>query len=251
MFNFKNKKVLITGGSKGIGAACVELFYKYGAKTVFTYNSDKRSSDKLFDKLDKPESVKSFQLDLSGTNELKKSINKIIKDLNGVDILVNNAGIWEKSKIEKMSIEDWRKTIDVNLTSTFLISQAVIPFMKNNNYGKIINISSTAGQRGEKYYSHYASSKGGMIAFTKSLAAELGKYKINVNAIAPGWVETNMTKEVFSNKEMRKKIKEDSVLKRTAKPIDIVYPVVFLASDFSQHITGEVLSVNGGSILCG
>jgi len=251
MFNYKDKKVLITGGSKGIGAACVELFYRYGAKTVFTFNSDKKSADKLFEKLDKPESVKYYQLDFSKLNELKNSINRILKEIKGVDILVNNAGIWKKSEVEKMSIEDWRKTIDVNLTSTFLISQAVIPFMKKKNYGKIINISSTAGQRGERHYSHYASSKGGMIAFTKSLAAELGKYKINVNAVAPGWVDTNMTKEVFSNKEIRKKIQEDSLLKRIAKPIDIAYPVVFLASDFSKHITGEVLSVNGGSILCG
>ncbi|HED07240.1 MAG TPA: SDR family oxidoreductase [Ignavibacteria bacterium] len=251
MFNFKNKTVLITGGSKGIGAACVELFYKYGAETVFTYNSDERSAQKLFDKLGKPKKVKFYHLDFSNTNELKNNINKILKEIRGVNILVNNAGVWEKGKIEEMNLDEWRKTIDINLTSAFLITQAIIPFMKKKKYGKIINISSTAGQRGEKYYSHYASSKGGIISFTKSLAAELGKDKINVNAVAPGWVDTAMTKEIFLNKEMRKKIKEDSLLKRIAKPIDVAYPVVFLASDFAQHITGEVLSVNGGSILCG
>jgi len=126
-----------------------------------------------------------------------------------------------------------------------------LPIMKKNNFGRIINISSTAGQRGEANYSHYAASKGGMISFTKSVAAEFGKYNINTNSVAPGWVMTDMTDDVFSDKEYMEKVRKEIPVQRIATAEDIAGPVLFLASEMARHINGEILNVNGGSVLCG
>jgi len=123
--------------------------------------------------------------------------------------------------------------------------------MKKNKFGRIINISSTAGQRGEAFHSHYAASKGAMISFTKSLAAEIGKYNITVNSVAPGWVETEMCKEVFSDKKYKEKVRLDIPVQRIASGEDIAGPVLFLASELARHVNGEILNVNGGSVLCG
>ncbi|RMD50472.1 MAG: SDR family oxidoreductase, partial [Ignavibacteria bacterium] len=174
-----------------------------------------------------------------------------INDFGSIDILVNNAGIWKHSPIDKMTLEKWNETININLTGTYLFTKYVVPEMKAKKGGRIINIASTAGQRGEAEYSHYASSKGGVIAFTKSLATELGKYNINVNCVAPGWVLTDMTQHIFDNEEERKKELSIIPLGRVAMPEDIAGPVLFLASGLANHITGEILNVNGGSVLCG
>ena len=250
MIDFSSKKVLITGGSKGIGKASVELFSKANADVYFTFKSDKKSADKIIQ--DHPGSlIKSYQIDFKNLNGLEDKISEIIRDINRIDILINNAGTWKFGKAEKMNKKDWDETIQTNLTSTFLMTKAVIPLMKKNKFGRIINITSTAGQRGEAFYSHYAASKGGVISFTKSLAAELGKFNITVNSVAPGWVISEMTKDVFSNKVYKNKIKNEIPLRRIALPEDIAGPVLFLASDLAKHITGEILNVNGGSVLCG
>jgi 3-oxoacyl-[acyl-carrier protein] reductase len=123
--------------------------------------------------------------------------------------------------------------------------------MKKNKFGRIINITSTAGQRGEPFYSHYAASKGGVISFTKSLAAELGEFGITVNSVAPGWVVTDMTEDVFADKKYKEKIRNEIPVKRIAEAEDIAGPVLFLASDLAKHVNGEILNVNGGSVLCG
>ncbi len=154
-------------------------------------------------------------------------------------------------KWRDLSAEEWDSTIDINLKGTFLVSRSVIPVMKRNHFGRIINISSTAGQRGEKNYSHYAASKAGIIALTKSWASELGHLNITVNSVAPGWVYTDMTTEVFSDREYERKISQDIPVGRIATAEDIAGPVLFLASDMARHINGEVLNVNGGSVLCG
>lgn len=164
---------------------------------------------------------------------------------------MNNAGIWKYGESDKMSLEEWEETIRINLTGTFLFTKYVVPFMKTNGFGRIINITSTAGQRGEAFHSHYAASKGGVISFTKSLAAELGPFNITVNSVAPGWVLTDMTDGVFADKNYKEKIAGEIPVKRIAEPEDIAGPVVFLASDLARHINGEILNVNGGSVLCG
>ncbi len=251
MLNFNSKTVLITGGSRGIGAACVKLFAEAGVEVIFTYNSDEKKAKELINKFSSVTNIKSFKIDFNKTNLLEKKINEILIGYKKIDILVNNAGIWEYGRIDKMTAKQWERTININLTSTFIFTKAVIPLMKKNRYGRIINITSTAGQRGEPFYSHYAASKGGIISFTKSLAVELGGFGITVNSVAPGWVITDMTKDVFANKEYKKKVSNEIPLKRIAEPDDIAGPVLFLASDLARHINGEILNVNGGSVLCG
>jgi 3-oxoacyl-[acyl-carrier protein] reductase len=150
-----------------------------------------------------------------------------------------------------MSIDQWNETMNINLTSAYIITKLLVPGMKKNNFGRIINIASTAGQRGEAFHSHYAASKGGMISLTKSLAAELGKYNITVNCVAPGWVFTDMTTDSLAEPETFKKVLGDIPLNKIAQPEEIAGPVLFLASDLASHITGEILNVNGGSVLCG
>jgi 3-oxoacyl-[acyl-carrier protein] reductase len=251
MVNLKSKTVFITGGSRGIGAACVKLFVEAGATVHFTYRANAEAANDLIIKLGKNKKIYSHKIDFSKKENLERRILEILKKIKKIDVLVNNAGIWEFGEADKMSLRDWEKTIDTNLTSMFLITKAIIPLMKKNNFGKIINISSTAGQRGEAFYSHYAASKGAMISYTKSLAAELGKYNINVNSVAPGWVDTDMCKEVFSDKKYKEEVRLEIPIQRIASADDIAGPVLFLASDLARHINGEILNVNGGSILCG
>lgn len=251
MFNLNSKKILITGGSKGIGAACIKYFCMAGASVAFTYNSNPGLAIRLEKRFSKISKCKAYKVDISNEDEIKSTVNSVIKDFGRIDVLVNNAGIWKEGKITKMKLSEWEETIKINLTSTFLFAQFVSRFMKLKRYGKIINISSTAGQRGEANYSHYAASKGGMISFTKSLASELGPFNINVNSVAPGWVLTDMSKSILSNKKNLAEELKKIPIGRIATADDIAGPVIFLASDLSRHINGEVLNVNGGSVLVG
>lgn len=251
MISLNNRTALITGGSKGIGRECVRLLAKAGADVAFTFNQGKNESDRLIHELKNENMIKSYKVSLEQPEEIEAAVKLIIKEFGNIDILINNAGIWKKAPIDNMKLEDWNETMQINLTSTFLFSKHVIPHMKQNNFGRIINISSTAGQRGEAFHSHYAASKGGMIAFTKSLASELGKFNITVNCVAPGWVITGMTKESLADERKFHNILEDIPLKKIANPEEIAGPVLFLASGLASHITGEILNVNGGSVLCG
>ncbi|NWF50561.1 MAG: 3-oxoacyl-ACP reductase FabG [Ignavibacteriaceae bacterium] len=251
MIDLKGKNVLITGGSRGIGAACVQLFASANANVAFTFNKRSESANKLVRSFQKSIKIKSYKVDLLSEKQIIDCIEKVIKDFRRIDVLVNNAGIWKGAGVEKMTLKQWDETIKINLNGTFLFTKYVVPFMKKQRSGKIINITSTAGQRGEAFHSHYAASKGGVISFTKSLASELGNYNINVNSVAPGWVDTDMSADVLSVPSLRKKIVSDIPLKRIATAEDIAGPVLFLASDFARHITGEILNVNGGSVLVG
>jgi len=251
MIDLKNKVVLITGGSRSIGAACVKLFSEANADVAFTYQNRKDAADRLIDNIDSGHKIKAYQNDLESEESILQIIELVIKDFGKIDILVNNAGIWNDGKVDEMSLEHWDKLLRINLTGTFLFSKAVVPYMKKNNFGRIINISSTAGQRGEAGHSHYAASKGGVISFTKSLAAEFPGCDITTNSVAPGWVDTDMCEEIFSDKEFKEKIRNNIPVKRIATAEDIAGPVLFLASDLARHINGEILNVNGGSVLCG
>jgi 3-oxoacyl-[acyl-carrier protein] reductase len=150
-----------------------------------------------------------------------------------------------------MDEEVWNRTLDLNLKGTWAACKAAVPHMKANGFGRIVIVSSTAGQRGEGNVSNYAASKGGQIAFTKSLAAELGPFGINVNCVAPGWVDTDMCADVFTNIAFRKSIENSIPVGRVATPEDIAWPIVFLCTEWARHINGEILNVNGGSVLCG
>lgn len=249
MINLKNNTALVTGGSRGIGRACVQFLSKAGADVAFTYNTNEKLANKLCDEYTGENMVRSFKVNTNNEDYICNVINTVENDFGKIDILVNNAGIWEKSDIENLSLDKWNNTININLTGTFLFTKYVVPIMKKNNFGRIINISSTAGQRGEAFYSHYAASKGGIIAFTKSLAVELGKYNITVNSVAPGWVKTDMTGDVFENKHEEVKIIKEIPLRKIAVPEDVAGAVIFLASDLASHITGSIINVNGGSVL--
>ncbi len=195
--------------------------------------------------------LKHYKLNLADANDIEKVIGYVLSEFGNVDVLVNNAGIWKEAAIDKMTLEEWNEMMNINLTSTYLITKLLVPGMKKNKFGRIINIASTAGQRGEAFHSHYAASKGGMISLTKSLASELGPHNITVNCVAPGWVVTDMTTDSLSDAETYKKVLGDIPLNKVAQPEEIAGPVLFLASNLASHITGEILNVNGGSVLCG
>ena len=251
MINLKNKNVFITGGSRGIGKACVEIFLKAEANVAFTFQSALSEATEIIRNHIGTSIIKHYKVNLGNAEEIEKVVKSVLSDFGNVDILVNNAGIWKEAAIDTMTLEEWNEMMNVNLTSTYLITKMIVPGMKKNSFGRIINIASTAGQRGEAFHSHYAASKGGMISLTKSLASELGKFNITVNCVAPGWVFTDMTTDSLADKEIYNKVRLDIPLNKIAQPEEIAGPVLFLASDLSSHITGEILNVNGGSVLCG
>ncbi len=251
MINLKSKVVLITGGSRGIGASCVKYFSIANASVAFTYNKNSSEAFKIAKRYSKLTKCNAYKVDVANPDEIKSCVNDVISDFGRIDILVNNAGIWKEGKIDKMTLEDWEETMKINLTSAFYFTRLIVPFMKRKRFGRIINISSTAGQRGEGNHSHYAASKGGMISFTKSIAEELAEYNILANCVAPGWVWTDMSIPALSNKEYLKKELQEIPLKKIPSPDDIAGPVLFLASELAKHITGEVINVNGGSVMCG
>jgi 3-oxoacyl-[acyl-carrier protein] reductase len=249
MINLTGKVTLITGGSRGIGAAAVQLFARANSKVAFTYKSAKPAADNL-EKLF-PGKVKAYRVDMESEKEIFEMVENVIKDFGRVDILVHNAGIWNDGTLENMSLEHWNELMRVNLNSTFLFAKACAPSMKKNNFGRMIFVSSTAGQRGEAFHSHYAASKGGMISFTKSLAVELAPFNITSNSVAPGWVDTDLNKEIFTDENFKEKVRKDIPVGRIPTAEDIAGPILFLASDLARHINGEILNVNGGSVLCG
>lgn len=252
MINLENKVALITGGSRGIGAACAILLAKAGANIVISYKSNYRAANKVLKDI-KILNRQAFAIkgDVENFKEVDKTVKKIIDEFGRIDILINNAGVWTSSSIEKMSEKTWDQTIDINLKGTMNFCKAVVPYMKKQKSGRIINISSTAGQRGEAFHSHYAASKGGIISFTKSIAVELIPFGIYVNCVAPGWVITDMTIPYLKNKKNITKILANIPRNKIATPEEIAGPVLFLSSDLSNNIVGEVLNVNGGSVLCG
>ncbi|HOJ17100.1 MAG TPA: 3-oxoacyl-ACP reductase family protein [Ignavibacteriaceae bacterium] len=255
MINLSEKKVLITGGSRGIGKACVELFIKAGADVFFTYERNAKAAKNLLKNVNsyKPEKqvIKDYQMNLSEEGDIVRVIREIVKEFKRIDVLVNNAGIWKYGEADTMTKENWEETIRINLTGTFLVTREVSRVMKKKKYGRIINITSTAGQRGEALHSHYAASKGGVISYTKSLSTELANFNITTNSIAPGWVDTEMCDEVFEDANYKESVRKGIPVGRIATPEDIAGPVLFLASDLARHINGEILNVNGGSVLCG
>lgn len=251
MISLQNKNVLITGGSRGIGKACVKLFLQSGANVAFTFRSARDEAENILAEYKGPGLSKHYQLDLSNENQIRHVVKSVVKDFGRIDVLVNNAGIWKEAPIDKMTLDEWNEMMNINLTSIYLLSNLIVPVMKQNNYGRIINIASTAGQRGEAFHSHYAASKGAIISLTKSLASELGEKNITVNCVAPGWVITDMTADSLADTETRRKVADDIPIKKIAQPEEIAGPVLFLASNLASHITGEILNVNGGSVLCG
>jgi 3-oxoacyl-[acyl-carrier protein] reductase len=250
--DLKGKVAVVTGGSRGIGRATVECFARLGANAVVNYVRDESAAAHVVNEA-RAAGVDALavQADVSSADQAQRLIDATIKRFGRIDFLVCNAGIWEGASIDEMSEEAWDRTMDLNLKGTWAVCHATVPVMKQQQFGRIVIVSSTAGQRGEANVSHYAASKGGQISFTKSLAAELGPFGINVNSVAPGWVYTDMCTDVFADEGFRKSIEASIPVGRVAAPEDIAWPIVFLCTEWARHINGEILNVNGGSVLCG
>jgi 3-oxoacyl-[acyl-carrier protein] reductase len=253
MINLSNKVAIITGASRGIGAATAILFAKAGIRAVvINYNRDRDAAEHVVGECESfGAAALPIRADVSRVAAVDRMVEKTVARFGRLDILVANAGIWKEAPIEKMTETDWDETIDINLKSIYACCHSAARVMIQKRRGTIILVSSTAGQRGEPFHSHYAASKGAIISMTKSLAAELGPRGITVNCVAPGWVATDMTEDALNDPKERRKIRELIPLGRVATPEEIAGPILFLASDLASHVNGEVLNVNGGSVLCG
>jgi 3-oxoacyl-[acyl-carrier protein] reductase len=243
---------IVTGGSRGIGRATSHLLARLGAKLVINYSTDEASAAAaVADVKALGREAISFRADIAMLDEAERLLDATIARFKRVDIIICNAGIWEGAPVEKLSEALWERTMNVNLKGAWTVCRAAVPRLKEQRYGRIVIVASTAGQRGEANYSNYAASKGGLIAFTKSLASELAEWGINVNAVAPGWVDTQMTDEVLGDRDQREAIAAAIPVGAIATPQNIAGPIAFLCSDWAEHITGEILNVNGGAVLCG
>lgn len=251
MISLKGKTAIVTGGSRGIGRAIVVKLAEAGANVVINYLTNKPAAERLLAEVESY-GVKGmvYQADVSDKKQVDDMVFDTITRFERIDILVNNAGVWEENPIDAMTEESLRRTVDINLLGVFFPIMSVVNYMKEQKSGNIINISSTAGQRGEARHSPYSATKSALIGITKSLAPELADYNIRVNCVAPGWVDTDMTKPTMATAEAEK-VLATIPLGRIGTPEELAGPVVFLASDLSTFITGEILNVNGGAVLCG
>jgi 3-oxoacyl-[acyl-carrier protein] reductase len=252
MIDLSGRKALVTGGSRGIGRAAVVMLARAGCDVAFNYVNRADAAEEVARSVAAlGRTALAVRADLSLEPQARGLVEAAAGKWGRLDILVNNAGIWTYGEMGRMDAAVWQETMRLNLDGVFFVTNAAVPLMKARKWGRIINVSSTAAVRGEAFHSHYAASKGALHSLTKSLAAELGPYNINVNCVAPGWVDTDMCTEVFSDAEYRKAVQESIPLKRIPPPEDIAGPIVFLASDLARHITGAIINVNGGGVLTG
>ncbi|MGB4704064.1 MAG: SDR family NAD(P)-dependent oxidoreductase [Candidatus Saccharicenans sp.] len=252
MIKLNGRKALVTGASRGIGRATAIMLAQAGADVAVHYQKNEAAAREVREKIEAiGRQCLLCPAEISIRAEVERMVDSIIKIWGRIDILVNNAGIWTYGEMGNMPEEVWRETMAVNLDGVYYVTNAVVPWMKKQNAGWIVNVASTAAVRGEAFHSHYAASKGALLALTKSLAVELAPCNIRVNCVAPGWVDTDMCAEVFSDPEFREKVRQSIPLKRIPPPEDIAGPILFLVSDLALHVTGEILNVNGGSVLCG
>lgn len=249
MFDLKGKKALVTGASRGIGQGIALALAKQGADVAINYRSNKDEAEEVVAKIKKMRQDSfSVQADVSSVDEVVRMFGELQKKWGKLDILVNNAGVAYYSSFEAMTEEEWDKTLDVNLKGQFLCAREAVKLMKEKG-GKIINISSIASGGagiGGARIAHYIASKGGVAALTEALAVELAPYKINVNAIGPGFIDTDMTKDLFSDPKVRQGLLARIPKGRLGRPADIGAAAAFLASDEADYITGALLYIDGG-----
>jgi 3-oxoacyl-[acyl-carrier protein] reductase len=240
MMNLKNKKVLITGATGGIGNCLVEKFNNLGASIVASGTND----DKLLNLKKKYPNIHTVKFKLDEHDKIEEFIENINKKLDGLEILINNAGITLDNLSIRLTEENWKKVLDVNLTSSFLMCKYAIKKMLKKKYGKIINITSIVGHTGNLGQANYAASKAGILAFSKSLALEYARKNININCVSPGFIKTEMTDKI--NEEFRKNLINKIPSGDLGTGEDVSNCVAFLASDMAKYINGETIHVNGG-----
>jgi len=240
----KGEVALVTGATRGIGKSIADEFAKAGAMVIGTATT-KEGAENISNRLSSTDlDGHGIVLDVASTEQISETI-KTLKQSNSMpSILVNNAGISLENLLMRIKEEEWEKVIAINLSSAFYLSKAVIGSMLKNRHGRIINIGSIQGSTGAPGHSHYSAAKAGLIGLTKSLAQEVGSRNITVNAISPGYVSTDMTKDI--DEEMNQSLLEQIPLKRFGKPIDIAKTAIYLASSSGSYITGETINVNGG-----
>jgi 3-oxoacyl-[acyl-carrier protein] reductase len=245
------RTALITGGSRGIGRATADLLARAGARVAINYLRDEAAANGAVREI-RAAGGEAMALagDVSDETVARQLVRDVVAAWGRLDILVNNAGIWDEDVAGRGDTAVWDRTYAINLRGSYLVTDAAVPHLEKHG-GAIVFVSSTAGQRGEARHSAYAASKGALISYTKSLAAELGPRGIRVNAVAPGWVDTDMSRASLDNPIERAEIEKLIPIGRVASAADIAGPILFLVSDLARHLQGEILNVNGGSVLVG
>ena len=251
MIDLRGRRALVTGGSRGIGAATAVLLAECGADVGIGYRSRSEDAGRVVSAMAEL-GVRAFahQGELSAREGAESLFERAGRELGGVDIFVGNAGIWPPAEVAlaDMTDEQWRRTMAENVDAIFYTARAAARMVSDG--GRIVLVSSTAGQRGEAMHADYAASKGAMISLVKSLAVELAPRQVTVNSVAPGWVDTEMVAGAIADSGLER-IAATIPLGRVASPRDVAGPIVFLCSELARHVTGEILNVNGGSVLCG
>jgi 3-oxoacyl-[acyl-carrier protein] reductase len=256
VISLQGKHAFVTGGGRGIGRATAVMLARAGAAVAVGYRSRKADADDTIRAIangGEPQGAAAIQADLGDAAAATRAVGDAARAIGGLELLVVNHGVWPAEDVPVAALSDaqWDTTIRANLDSVLYVCRAAIPALPDG--GKIVLVSSTAGQRGEAFHADYAATKGAIIAFTKSLAIELAPRGINVNCVAPGWVDTEMSARPYAREggRGRREIERTIPLGRVASADDCAGPIVFLCSDLARHITGEILNVNGGSVLCG
>jgi 3-oxoacyl-[acyl-carrier protein] reductase len=251
VIDLRGKRALVTGGSRGIGAAVARLLARAGADVMIGYRSRAAEAGRVVAELSAlGVAAAAHASDIATRAGAEALVAATVEELGGLDLFIGNAGIWpaDDVAVAEMTDEQWTRTIRENVDSIFFTTRAVARAIGDD--GRIVLVSSTAGQRGEAFHADYGASKGAVISFTKSLAVELAPRGVTVNSVAPGWVDTEMVAGPMSHGG-RERVSAAIPLGRVASADDIAGPIVFLCSSLARHITGEILNVNGGSVLCG
>ena len=251
MLTFTGRTVLVTGGSRGIGRAACPLFGRLGAQVVVAYARDEKAALEVVAEVERAGSrAVALRADLARETEAGRLFERAEKALGPVDVLVANHGVWKRAPIDTMTARQWDETVRTNLSSVRVLCTEAARRMIPRGSGAIVLVASTAGQRGEPFHSHYAATKGAVIALTRSLGSELGPQGIRVNCVAPGWVLTDMSREAIEGKDGAA-IRKAIPLGRPGTPEEVAGPIAFLASDLSGYLYGQVLQVNGGAVMVG
>jgi 3-oxoacyl-[acyl-carrier protein] reductase len=245
----QDKKAIVTGGGRGIGRAVALGFAKEGADVVINYRSNDAAAKEVVDEIQAlGRKVLAVKADVGSYQDAKSMVDQAVEVLGGVDILVNNAGLSRPAMLLSMDEETWDRVVDIHLKGTFNCTQAAANYMKEENYGRIVNVISTAGLYGTTGQINYASAKAGIIGFTKSACRELARYGINVNAVSMGVISTEMTDKIRGDEKLQQTYLARIQLRRFGEPEEVVPAFIFLASDDARYITGQVLCVDGGYI---